>query len=434
VLFRSPYSFVLGLVTRWTGLDSVTVLGIAAMANLGVILGGVWYFARSLSRAVHFPSVLLVLTLLAWGWIPWRWAGYPNLNSLGTVLPLGSSFAYGTVLIGLGALWRWLNGPKSALLVLTVAAFAVTMLTHQATALWGVLIAAGFLASRVRQLTPRVRGQFALAVGCLGCLVVIWPFYSVLSLLSGLGGYDEINAGTYSGIVARSFLAVPGVLVLVRKRWWHETMHLRWAISAVSCVWLLGLVADKGSLGRVMPGMMLMSHTALAGYLVEIPHATGGPSRRQRLALLAMVVVVGMAGTATGWLRAVPRDFVPASMAKQLRLHSYFDPNRAFADYIGPTDVVAAVDGAAIPIGGYAGKVISVEIPEPFVRDVETRLAENRELTDPVTSADRRRELVEKYALDWIVVEPADASAITASLNGASIRGDVNGFTLIFVG
>lgn len=109
--YLGPYTLVLGLVAGVTTVEPVTVLAVAGILNLGLVFTGVWRLASAMSSAQWCPHLTPVFTLVAWGWQPWRWSGYPNLNSLGFGLPYGSTFAYG---VGLTALaWLWMCSSKT---------------------------------------------------------------------------------------------------------------------------------------------------------------------------------------------------------------------------------------------------------------------------------------------------------------------------------
>lgn len=92
-LYMGPYSFVLRLVTSLTSVDPVLVIAIAGILNLILVLADLWRLTRLVSTTPWAPALALVFGLLAWGWQPWRWGGYLNLNSIGFGLPYGSTFA-----------------------------------------------------------------------------------------------------------------------------------------------------------------------------------------------------------------------------------------------------------------------------------------------------------------------------------------------------
>lgn len=177
---------------------------------------------------------------------------------------------------------------------------------------------------------------------------------------------------------------------------------------------------------------MLLAHLAMADWF-----ALRLSSPRSRLVLrlnqgaVAAIVLLGLIGAAPGWLRAIPRTLVPENVAKQLQLQSYVEPNLQFAAYFDEDDVVAATSGAAIPIGGVAAKVLSVDIPEPFIDDAAKRSIDVQAMLNPATPPVLRKGLIDKYDPGWMVVANADAAKLVEQLPGASVKGEVNGFTVV---
>lgn len=429
--YMGPYALLLGLVTRATGGDPVDVLALAGLLNALIIVTGLRLLANRVSRAAWAPPLALVFTLVAWGWQPWRWSGYPNLNSLGVVLPLGSTFAYGTGLVFLAALWQWLEIGKRTALAGAVAAYALTVLTHQPTGLWVALVALGFVVGKLRGLGSRRTKWLLVAAATTAAVVAAWPYYSVIDLSTGLGGFDGINSPTYGAVIVRTALALPGLVILGARLRRNRADPLALAALVVGAAFVFGWVTDSGSLGRMAPGLMLVAHLAMAdwfGLRLVSPIAAG---RRTVQWAFVAIVTLGLVGTAPGWVRSVPRAFVPDDLAARLRLTSYVEPNLAFAGYFAPNDVVAATSRASMPIGGGAAKVVSVWIPQPFIADAEQRLHDIVVMLDPKTPSEERTALLARYRPSWLVVESTDAPALVQQLPGASVAGEVNGFAVI---
>jgi hypothetical protein len=430
--YMGPYTFVLGGLTRLTGADPVNVMAIAGLANLGLLVAGLWHLTRRVSTATWAPPLALLFTLVAWGWKPWQWSGYPNLNSLGIVLPLGSTFAYGTGLIFLAALWEWLHAKSIPALALAAVTFPITLLSHPVTGFWVALIAIGFVGSQIGTITTRQWVLLSTAAFLGLSMVVLWPYYSVSGLVGGTGGFDGINGPTYNHVVARAVLGIPGIVILAWRFRRNRSDPLALAALLVGFVFCFGWITARGSLGRVFPALMLLAHLAMADWF-----ASRLSSPRSRLVLrlnqgvVAAIILLGLIGAAPGWLRTIPRALVPENVAKHLQLQSYVEPNLQFAAYFDEDDVIAATSGAAIPIGGVAAKVLSVDIPEPFIDDAAKRSTDVQAMLNPATPPVLRKGLIDEYDPGWIVVPKADATRLVEQLPGASVRGEVNGFTVI---
>jgi hypothetical protein len=433
--YMGPYAFVLGIITRAASADPVVVIAIAGLVNLALVVGGLWRLTRAVSPAPYAPVLALVFTLVAWGWQPWRWSGYLNLNSIGSGLPYGSTFAFGIGLFCLASVWLWLREGGTHHLVVFGVGFPVVVLTHQMTGLWVAVVALGFTLSALgtgtlgRQRFLKLLAAVAVSTG----LVLAWPFYSVLELVTSLDGFDDLNRATYRRVVSRTFLALPGLVILgVRlRRSWRDPLGLAAALTAM--VFVIGWVGDRGSIGRVLPGLLLLAHLAMADWFAErlsSRHENQGRTRALRIAL-TFVIVMGLVGTAPGWLRTIPRDVVPDRAAERLRLVSLVEPNLAFAEIIPHDEVVIAPDRINVAVGGVAAKVISVGVPAPFVPDAGRRAADVATILSPATPASDRDALIASYRADWIVVDPRRAELLLPQLPDARVMGDVAGYSLI---
>ena len=417
--YLSPYTWVLGVVTRWSGADPVDVLATAGMFNLVVVLGGVWFFTRMASDEPWVPPLALAFTLVAWGYGPWRWSGYPNLNSLGSVLPLGSTLAYGTGLIALALLWRWTLRWRWPDLLGVTFLVPLTLLVHQMTAMWVVLIGMAIVVSSLPSMALPDATRLVAAGTFAAGLALLWPFYSVWDLLFGVGGFDAVNLPTYNGVLVRSFLALPGLLLLAIRLRRNPRDVLGIAGLLIALCYAIGWVVGQGALGRLFPGLMLVAHVTMADWCAAQLRQKS-PNRRLVGAGLVGILAVGVVGTATGWVRSVPRDFVGDDLADRLRIRSYIEPGLSLREYFGGDEVVVA-DRAGLLVGGSAAKVVSVGVPQPFIDDHGQRVLDTTTILDPRTPAMTRSSLLRKYDVTHLVVEEADAPELLALIPDAEM-------------
>ena len=91
----TPYTVGLAAIGRETGLASVTLLELAAIANLILFLVVFELFVTELTGRKLVVCFALIATLVMWGLDPWRWSGFLNLNSIGFGLPWPSTFVTG---------------------------------------------------------------------------------------------------------------------------------------------------------------------------------------------------------------------------------------------------------------------------------------------------------------------------------------------------
>lgn len=431
--YMGPYTWVLGLISRLLSADPTVVLAVAGLLNLLILLVGLWRLTRRFSSQPLAPVLALLFTLLAWGWEPWRWSGYLNLNSIGSGLPLGSKFATGLGLFVLAALVDWFGARGTRSLCVIALGFPIVVLTHQMTGLWVGLVGLGIALASARGLTLRSAAPLgvALAIGLL--VVLLWPFFSVLDLLGSTGEFDSINARTYRLVAVRSVLALPGFVLLAVRLRQKPRDPLGLAAALVAVVFIFGWLTDRGSLGRVLPGLMLVAHITMADWFGS-RLGSAAESARVRLRstiFVGLILLIGLAGTAPGLVRGVPRALLPGRLANDSRISSVVAPFLGFADVLPASAVVAAPGGVSLAIGATAAKAIASPIPAPFVADNAQRIADNDAILDPATTTARRAALLATYGCSWLVVAAADAPALMAEIDGAEIVGVVAEYSII---
>ncbi|HEX5094492.1 MAG TPA: hypothetical protein VFX21_00700, partial [Acidimicrobiia bacterium] len=423
--YLSPYAFVLGLVTRATGIDAITALAVAGMLSLVALLYALAKFVRTVSAATYAPVFLLAATLVAWGVNPWRWSGFFELNSLGAVLPLSSTIASALGLLTVVATHAWMQRGRAPQLVLVGAGAVLVPLCHPMTAVWvGGLVAAFVVSDATR---VNLRRVIALAVVGVGAVVpvALWPFFPALRLLGASDTFDASNTAMYSSLATRLFLAVPGVVVLAvrARRRWRDPLVLGALINGA--IYAAGFVSDHRVFGRVLPGIVLVVHTAIAVWLAEVAERWNALDRRRQLAVrsgVIAVVVIGILGCTAGLVRPVPRGLLPSRYADDERLASLVDPYEPVRGLIDRDDVVVASPDLALGVAASSGRVIAPPAPAPFVDDVEQRRRAVAGLLSPETSATAREQLIRRYGVDWFVVPPSEVAELTAGENRALFR------------
>jgi hypothetical protein len=400
----SPYMLLLGLVSRWSGAEAVTVLVVAGFINLGLFL----YAFRRLVLVVTgnrgAPVWALLFTLLAWGIAPWQWSGYFSLSSIGFVLPYPSMFATALALVALSSTHQWLVRGHRRELALVGLAVPIVLLTHVFTAAWSAIAGLAIVASLVCK--DRAGRLFILTgvVGMSAGLALLWPYYSLLSLFRVAGQFDPVHRPLYGLLAARSFLALPGVVAL----WLRARRNLRdalvWTFAGTTVVFVLGGLSGRWSLGRVFPGMMVAAHIALGDFVAKLrmEHAAGTRRHRQVTAAVAGLLVVGFAGSYPGLIHAG-------------RLEAF----RPLSNVIGADDRVVASFSLNLPVGGISGDVLVPPVPT-FLDDVDERNRDAMAILSPLTKQEERQELIDQWDIRILVLTPEDASRLSLALDSVA--------------
>jgi hypothetical protein len=422
--YLSPYTWVVAVPVRLLKVDPVTALAIAGMANLLMLLIAFKRFVSSMSNRPWTPALGLLFTLVAWGVPTWRWSGYLNLNSLGFGLPYASTFATAVALLVLAGSEYFLRGKSPWSLMVVGIGTPIVVLSHPMTALW----AAGVGLAIVLAKLDREHGKrclLLLLVALAGLAATLaWPFYGVLGLFDRVEAHSAQNM--FQDFFQRTFLGLLGIVAIVlrfRKRW-RDPLLIGAGLTGALC--LGGSLFHIPILGRALPGLMLMLHIALADEFVKgLSKRRSSLTRLATASVVAIIIVIGLIGTAAGLVRAIPRALLPSRLANDVRLESVVAPYRVLSDRLDREDVVVAYPSLAVGTAAMSGNVIAPPVPAAFVRDIRhRRTIEEAILWSPNPKA--RADAVRRNNVRWLVVPPRTVDMYLYSLEEAGVSASLD--------
>jgi len=444
--FFSPYSVVVGLFSRVTGLGPVTSLKVAAIGNLVLFLVAFPLFVRAFTTHAHAPFWALLGMLFLWGPHPWDFSAFFHLTAFGGVLAFPSTFATGVAFLTVAAWKRYLDRAERWWLVWTATGTAVVVTTHPVVSVF-LLAAIGALAlgrgpSQWRRLVPPL--LMIAAAGALAALV--WPYYPVLKLGTGaLAQYTTRDRIMYQDVLVRVLPALVGVPIVVgrlrRRR--DDALALFLALTVV--IYVYGWIASEWDYGRIISFAMLALQIAVADWIAgserAIASSVGHGAARAAAGIGALALAaIALVNMGPGVAASVPRPLLPAAVERHYSL-----VDRQFAGYAAlfrgtrRDDVTLAslTDGWGIPT--YGTRVVAPLKPQAFIDDLAAR-------TDAVTTffaagtitADRRA-IIDRYHVNYVLVRlpkhtPAGAASVaTLEALGRKVR-TVGNVELIRVG
>lgn len=403
--FLSPYALLLGLVVRLSGASAVTVLELAALANLVLFLAALSFFVRRLAPGNPWaPVAALLCILFLWGEKAWFWSGFFHLAVLPLVAPYPSTVAAALVFLVLGFQLGAGNAPPSAGRLAAVAlVFALVLLIHAITA---VVLACGLMAcwlhgTRVRPATVvRDAAGLGTALAAGAILALSWPYYPLGDLLFGTQGaaFHAANAGFARHVFARTWPAWLGIPALVVRVARDRRDPLVW--------WELGLVGAFGvgtwsghdAAGRVVSFAVMVPQIALGVLIGEWLARWSTPVRAWALTASCAVLLA---------LAVVPR-------AWQAERPGY--PTAFLAGHVGPDDVVLADPWTGFQVPAVAGKVIASRPPVVWIPDDPVRRRDLARFLAADTSAEERRAILRRYGVRFLLVDkfrpPKGAAAL----------------------
>jgi hypothetical protein len=398
----SPYTLVLGMLSRATGWSGFAILDIAGLALLGLFLVLLPRAARALTQTRGVELLALAFTLTAWGIQPWQYSGYLSLNSIGFMLGYPSMAAWSALLGAVLVAHRLATSPrpKSGPVLGLGALLAFIALTHPITLIGAVPLAA-FTVTRARN-RPSV-AAFVVAAGVAAAIALLWPYYPVTSLLTGGDEYDAANLATYRLVEQRMFLALPGVLVLALRARRDPLDPLALTALVGFAVFALGEWTERWTAGRALPFAMFAAHLAMASWATGRLRAADRPHALIVAGCSALIGAVGLAGSTSGLAAAVPRSLLPLEHRMDPRLASETERFRFIEPLTTPDDVVLTLDlvaTRAVPASGPS--VVTPGYPTSLVPDREERRRDSAGFI--AASPSERRRLIERYSITHVLV------------------------------
>lgn len=268
--FFSPYTLIVALFAKITGLNSIKALQYFAFFNLLFFIGALYFFCIKLFKQ-HAHLIVggaLVFILLFWGSSPFLWSGFYHLFILNYILPYPSTFAMCLSLLTLGIL----AGKKPALdlrTALIILLVAIVFLTHPYTGIFLGIASAGLILTFY--MPTGKEGLISLCIVAIPSFLVCcaWPYYNFLSLFSGSNGeFHEISQSLYSrtiGIHWPILLVFPFALLMERSK---AGNFLIFTISLMLLFYIAGFIFKFYGFGRIIAGTILLSHIFIAYALV----------------------------------------------------------------------------------------------------------------------------------------------------------------------
>jgi hypothetical protein len=397
--YFTPYTLVLALICRLTGLAPETVLEWAGAVNVALLLGALRVFCRRLSGRTATAVLAVIFILLLWGTLPFAWSGFSPMASLSFTLPYPSTPALALMLLCLAAFLRFRDdGRRGALACLAVLP-ALVLLIHPFTAAETAFVATAFLLARPGA-WPRGR-LLALACACAGALALaaLWPYTEMSALAQAGPGFSRIHSALAAHAFDKYWLVLAGVPAL-----WHGWRlplgrELAVGFAAGAGMVIVAVVLGRYEFTRLIPAVALMSHLALARYLGD--RLAGW---RPYGVLAAAACAMGLYAAAPGLARALPPEvrarFVPAAVAGSWP-GGRTDHRDDFArPYVRDGDVVMAGRTATTRLlAAWGVRAVAPPYPYPFVPDEAERRAAQRRVFAAATSPAERRHLADRYAV-----------------------------------
>ena len=411
--FFSPYSLVVAVVGRGLDLGPIAALSAAGIANLLLLLIGLFRFTRTLSDARRTPFLALLFILFLWGPAPWLYSGFFHFEALGYVLPYPSTFAAALVLLGTSSTVRYLRdrnrGSLAGLLVMTT----LILLTHPLSAIvLGVAVVSVALGTTVGderdfRRTTRLLATLG-AIGLVaGGIATLWPYYPFLALLTREGAaFHESNQPIYEGLLGKTWPALIGVVPLFARLKSNRLDPLVLMFLGLGSIYAYGWLTEQWSYGRVASFMVMIPQIALAQWVATEWHRAPRPRKAAIAGGLAVFVFLAV------------RNFHAAFTLSLPERESNYRQYRFLAEHTRQYDVVLANPATSWFVPTFGGKVVANR-SMAFIEDRAERLADVDRFFDSTTSTGERLGILAKYRVDYVLLDranPIEPASVVASL------------------
>jgi hypothetical protein len=415
--YYSPYMGIWTLVGHLLDLPVLRVLRLAGLVNVMIMIGGLWYAVRGLTRRPWAPVLAVITCGVLWGVQTLSWSGFFSVITVTFSIPFPSFFATALglwvwgIALRCGRARRVGGGQAAAVGVLA----AVIGLSHQFTALGiAVLVACAVLAPLLRSGWPpggRVRYliMWLLSAVATAVLCLLWPFYSITDLFGSASGFDELSQRIYRAPL-REFclllLALPAVVVRTRRKGPADPVVLAVAIVIVLAV--VGGLTDRFWLGRLIPA------GAIALQIVAAVEMTAALARRDDQLRLragwrsaavvptAIAVVLGLWVQLGVFTTLWPGSLPDRPLDARVSLLGRYDWATRQMSY---GDTVLTSDRRALRmVPAYGPYTVASPYPEPTVAEEGAgRQADTRAFVRRKTKDATRAKILARYDVEWVV-------------------------------
>jgi alpha-1,6-mannosyltransferase len=405
--FLSPYMWVLGVVSRFSGLPPFDVLAAQGVLNGALLLGALYAFVATWVRRPSAAVYALLFVLFLWGPDPWLFSGFFHLGSLALVLPYPSTFAAALAFGSLAAFTRlatarpWLWAPGTAL------ALAFLWILHPVNGLFLCLGLTAFSLERRRPVGHwlALAGSVALSVG----LALAWPLYPVGSLWFGQIGFVHAgNDAMYHDPLPRvlpALLGAPWLLVRLRRN--HRDPLSVLAALLIALV-VFGGVTGQWSFGRLISHAAIVLQVALADAAGALEERLGllrrGAVLRPLLAPALVLLLLGIS-----W-PAVVRPLLREAWTGDPRWLGFLESR------VGTDEVVMTDIDTCWYVPSFSGKVVAYPMQLPFVTDQAERVRAVERFFERGAPSAERDEILRRYGARYVLITRSTLPDWEASL------------------
>ncbi len=441
----SPYVFLLALFQKLGGIDIFVVLNSAGIANLVILILGLYFFIKEYFSDGKFAFPVLLTMLFFWG-RGWTWSGFFDLDILRNTLPYPYVLCFGLSLFCFFSAMKYLKNGRAIHLVFIVLASCFILLTHIITSSFCYLSLALFAIDR-RDATSGRRALILATIPASLLLAALWPYYPFYKAILLSGSLKSIfSPDSHEQLISSLgpiLVAIPVIAYyLVRKKY---LFMIAWFLVCAAVYLVSFLTNDPITQRYLFYAAFLMAIFISLAVRDSYRCLNSDKSLFPRIVVCTYVflLIAGIAYQGTKVARGY-KGYV--SLAKLLHndpgvadnINGEFLQKYSFLkNIVKDGDVVMSDTVTSWITPSFSGKTVSIwPHYDPFVTDGAQRYAETVAFFEEGAGSVSRRVLLYKYGVSYILIDhELVAGAVSRALGdlGRAVYEDA-GFTLIKVG
>ncbi len=391
--FFSPYALGLGLLSRLTGLSSIDSLRIAGVFNVGALLASFYLFSTRMFKREDTALYGILFLLFLWGPHALVHSGFIHFNSLLQVAPLPSTFVTALTFF-VWYLALTLRNRQLSLFLALALLVPVALISHPLTSI-SMLIGIVVLAFD-RDYPVRSRVAAGAAILAAFGAAAVWPLYPFFGLMGQSPRWHLDALWLYSDyplVLLQMMPALIGIPVLVQRLRRDRRDFLGLTFLALLVVYIYGGLSGKYAYGRVVPFMIFMLQLSLADWLSRARLSSLPRVAALRTALLILLLFTGI-------------TMLPGLVACLPVWQDSYGEFKFLPSYVKPHDVVLADDWTSLKEPSFGGRVVAFSWGHTigFVPDLYTRYDDRRLFFANSTSRDARRAILERYKVNFVLI------------------------------
>ncbi len=407
--FFSPYSVLLATVGRVFDMSPVNILSGFGFINLCLLGFSLPLFLSTVQtesrHSVAFYTVLL--NLFFWGNDPWHFSGFYNFEIFNSVLPYPSTIALAFTFFGLWLNDRLLRQYSFALHLCLIVICSFTLITHSLTCLF---LFVGLCAQTVVIRKMAVKPLAFLAVTLLSSfmLCMLWPYYSVYTMLSTAGeAFNWSNHSMYLSVVPRIWPSLIALPIIFWRLSLSKNRTLCLILLVLSALYVFGGLSQNYAVGRVVAIIIFLTNVLIAQAIVLIEEQL---SANQRVKTVWQISIVTCFITISCWWVsfALPRMLTVVHsvyLGRPVNNKLSYIQIEFLTDYVNQSDIILANIEWSWKIPALAGKVVATKHPLAFAPDWFPRKIQLIEFFELKTTTAQRKEYLRRYRPTYLLLD-----------------------------